>query len=282
MGAADLTKIDALTAQLRALGVRPGDTLMPHMAMRDLVPVERGPAGVLAALREAVGAQGTLLFAIPCDPSGSAFQAEHRARVARKLAIAPGFDPKTARSRGTLGDFAAAVLADPGMTIAPHPAMRYAATGRRAAELLGAVPWDDPMGPGSPVDRLGAFQGKVLVAGAESWMVTAAHLAEYGARPRGHPRVTRHYKTIEDGAPVLRTVHMIDDTQTEIRHERAFAGALAQRFARAGPLGRGRAALYDAAALVRFLATRLAGPDLFRTVLRVGDPPPATGQGFSR
>ena len=52
--------------------------------------------------------------------------------------------------------------------------------------------------------------------------------------------------------------------------------APAQRFARTGPLGRGRAALYDSATLVRFLAARLAGPDLFRTVLRVGGPPPGT------
>jgi aminoglycoside 3-N-acetyltransferase len=274
MGAAGVISVDALAAQLGALGVRPGDAVMAHVAMRDLVPVERGTAGAITALREAVGPKGTLLFAIPCDNAGSVFQAGDRIKVAKKVANAPGFDPMTARPRGILGDFAAAVLADPGMTIAPHPAMRYAGSGRHAAKLLGKIPWDDPMGPGSPVDLLGAFQGKVLVAGAESWMVTAAHLAEYYARPRGRARVARHYKTIEDGKPVFRTVHMIDDSESEARHDRAFSTAQAQRFARTGSLGRGRATLYDSGTLVRFLAARLAGPDLFRTVLRVGGPPP--------
>jgi aminoglycoside 3-N-acetyltransferase len=274
MGAADVTKIEALTARLRALGVRPGDTLMPHVAMRELVPVERGAAGVLAALRDAVGVKGTLLFAVPCEASGSVFQSEDRIRIASKLANAPGFDPKRGRARGVLGDFPNAVLADPDVEIAPHPAMRYAGIGRLARKLLAGMPADDPMGTGSPVDRLGAVQGKVLVIGADPWLVTAAHLAEYYARPRGRMRVTRHYKTIEDGEPKFHTVHMIDDWDSEFRHERAFDAVHGRRFARKGPVGRGQATLYEAVPLVRFLAQRLAGPNLFRTVLRVGGPPP--------
>lgn len=274
MGAADLTKIETLTAQLRALGIRPGDALMAHVAMRELVPVERGAAGVLAALREAVGARGTLLFAVPCESSGSVFQADDGIRVASKLANAPGFDPKRGRPRGVLGDFPHAVLADRDATIAAHPAMRYAAFGRLGRKLLAKMPADDPMGIGSPVDLLGASDGRILVAGVDPWLVTAAHLAEYHARPRGRMRVTRHYKTIEDGAPKFHTIHMIDDWNSEFRHERAFAAAHGQRFARKGPLGQGQATLYEAAPLVRFLAQRLAGPELFRTVLRVGGPPP--------
>jgi aminoglycoside N3'-acetyltransferase len=276
MGAADVTKIETLAAQLRALGVRPGDAVMPHVAMRVLVPVERGAAGVLAALRDAVGAKGTLLFAVPCEASGNMFQAEDRIRVTNKLINAPGFDPRRGRARGVLGDFPHAVLADPDATIAPHPAMRYVAFGRLAQKLLAKMPADDPMGTGSPVDLLGAFQGKILVIGADPWLVTAAHLAEYYARPRGRMRVTRHYKTIEDGAPKVRTVHMIDDGDSEFRHDRAFDAAHGQRFARRGPVGRGHATLYEAIPLVRFLAQRLAGPELFRTVLRVGGPPPET------
>lgn len=276
MGATDLTPIATLIADLRALGVRSGDAVMPHVAMRDLVPVERGPAGVLAALRDAVGPKGSLLFAVPCETAGNVFQTEDRIRVASKLAKAPGFDPRAARPRGVLGDFAPAVLADRDARVAPHPAMRYAAFGPLAGKLLAKVPWDEPMGIGSPVDLLGAFQGKVLVLGADPWLVSAAHLAEYYARPRGRMRVARVYKTIEDGKPFFRTVHMIDDSQSEFRHERAFDATHGQRFARGGKVGRCRATLYDAVPLVRFLAQRLAGPELFRTVLRIGGPPPET------
>jgi aminoglycoside N3'-acetyltransferase len=274
MGAADVTAIETLAGQLRALGVKPGDALMAHVAMRDLVPVERGAAGVLAALREVVGGKGTLLFALPCEATGSVFQADDRFRVATKLAHASGFDPALGRARGMLGDFPNAVLADRGMRLAPHPAMRYAAWGRRAAKLLDEMPEHDPMGIGSPIDRFVAAHGKVLVLGADPWLVTAAHLAEYHARPRGRMRTTRHYKTIENGEIKLRTIHMIDDGESESRHERAMAAAEGQRFARKGTVGRARAVLYDAAPLVRFLARRLAGPELFRTVLRVGGPPP--------
>lgn len=274
MGAAHITAIDALVAQLRALGVKQGDALMPHVAMRDLVPVERGAAGVLAALREAVGGKGTLLFALPCEAAGSVFQADDRMRVASKLAHAPGFDPRHGRARGVLGDFPNAVLADRNVEIAPHPAMRYAASGKLAAKLLAKMGEHDPMGIGSPIDRFVAAQGKVLVLGADPWLVTAAHLAEYHARPRGRMRATRHYKTIENGEAKLHTIHMIDDGESESRHERAMAAAEGQRFARQGIVGRAHAVLYDGSALVRFLAQRLAGPVLFRTVLRVGGPPP--------
>ena len=274
MGAADVTAVDELIARFRALGVRPGDAVMAHVAMRDLTPVEGGAAGVVSALRAAVGPKGTLLFAVPCEASGNVAQADDPARAARKLASAPGFDPREGRPRGSLGDFPKAVLAGRGMIVAPHPAMRYAACGKLAAGLLAGMPADDPMGIGSPVDRLGAAQGKVLVVGVDPWVVTAAHLAEYYARPRGRMRVTRHYKTLEDGKPKLQTVHMIDDGDSQSRHERAFVSAEGQRFARTGSLGRGQATLYVLVPLVRFLARRLAGPDLFRTVLRVGGPPP--------
>jgi aminoglycoside N3'-acetyltransferase len=174
------------------------------------------------------------------------------------------------------------VLNAPDVEIAPHPAMRYAAFGRLARKLLENMAADDPMGIGSPVDRLTALGGTILVAGADPWLVTAAHLAEYRARPRGRMRATRHYKTIEDGAAKLQTLHMIDDGNAESRHERTFEGARARRFASAGKLGRSDATLYEAAPLVKFLAARLAGLDLFRTVLRVGGPPPEAAQTFSR
>jgi aminoglycoside N3'-acetyltransferase len=243
MGASGVTAIETLTGQLRILGVRPGDILMPHMALRDLVPVERGPGGVLAALRASVGPKGTLLFAIPCETAGSVFRAEDRGRVAGKLATTFGFDPRRARPRGVLGDFPQAVLDAADVEIAPHPAMRYAAFGRRARKLLDRMADDDPMGIGSPVDRLTALGGKILVAGADPWLVTAAHLAEYHAKPRGRLRIARHYRTNENGAVTFRTVHMIDDTNSELRHDRAFEGARTRRFARVGTLGRGEAVL---------------------------------------
>jgi aminoglycoside 3-N-acetyltransferase len=53
---------DELVAQLRALGVRPGMILLAHTSFRAVRPVEGGPSGLIAALREALGPQGTLVM----------------------------------------------------------------------------------------------------------------------------------------------------------------------------------------------------------------------------
>ncbi|HEY1904685.1 MAG TPA: AAC(3) family N-acetyltransferase, partial [Myxococcaceae bacterium] len=51
-----------LTEQLRTLGVAPGQVLLVHASFRALRPVEGGPRGVLAALLEVLGPEGTLVM----------------------------------------------------------------------------------------------------------------------------------------------------------------------------------------------------------------------------
>ena len=54
--------VDAVTEQLRALGVRPGQLLQVHTAFSKVGPVEGGPLGLIAALRAALGDSGTLVM----------------------------------------------------------------------------------------------------------------------------------------------------------------------------------------------------------------------------
>src|SRR5215208_3307353 len=65
-----------LAAQLRALGVRDGGVLVVHTSFRAVRPIEGGPAGLILALREAIGPAGTLVMpawsgddSAPFDPS---------------------------------------------------------------------------------------------------------------------------------------------------------------------------------------------------------------------
>jgi aminoglycoside 3-N-acetyltransferase len=271
MGAASALRVDTLAEQLRALGVRPGDAVIAHVAMRELVPVEDGPKGVLAALRRAVGANGTLLFHVPCETAGNVGEADQRTAIGRQLSGSDGFDPQKGPPRGRLGEFARAVIADPAAKIAPHPAARFAAFGKQAAKLLEAPPWDDPLGPGSPLDRLCALQGKVLDFGVDPATLAIGGLADYYATPRSRAMIQRHYKTIENGKTLVRSVRLLDDAD-EHRYDSAFDAARRQNFARHGKLGRASATLYEAAPLLRYLARKLGGPDLFRTVLRVYEP----------
>ncbi len=65
--------------QLRALGVEAGGVLLVHTSFRALRPIEGGPLGLIAALRTALGPEGTLVMpswtgddATPFDPATTA------------------------------------------------------------------------------------------------------------------------------------------------------------------------------------------------------------------
>ena len=56
------TSRDVLVRQLLDLGVQPGAVLLVHTAFSRVGPVEGGPSGLIAALRDALGAGGTLVM----------------------------------------------------------------------------------------------------------------------------------------------------------------------------------------------------------------------------
>jgi hypothetical protein len=83
--------------------------------------------------------------------------------------------------------------------------------------------------------------------------------------------ILRHYRTRENGKSFVRSVRLLDD-KDEHRYDEGFDAAKRQNFAKTGKLGRTQATLYEAAPLLRYLARKFGGPDLFRTVLRVYEP----------
>jgi aminoglycoside 3-N-acetyltransferase len=98
--------------QLRRLGVREGGVLLVHTSFRAVRPVEGGPLGLIGALRDALGATGTLVM-----PSWSG----HDDRP---------FDPTTSPASPDLGVVADAFWRLPGMRRTLH-----------LAELLAGVPY---------------------------------------------------------------------------------------------------------------------------------------------
>ena len=50
------------TEQLLALGVKPGGVLVVHTSFSKVAPVQDGPHGLIAALRNALGPAGTLVM----------------------------------------------------------------------------------------------------------------------------------------------------------------------------------------------------------------------------
>ncbi|GAB2900960.1 hypothetical protein GCM10022245_40290 [Streptomyces mayteni] len=72
-----------------------------------------------------------------------------------------------------------------------HPDVSFAALGALATELVADHPWDDPHGPGSPLARLVAHGGRVLLLGAPLDTMTLLHPAQTRPPSARHNR-TKH------------------------------------------------------------------------------------------
>src|SRR5690606_9185048 len=75
-----------VAAQLRALGVKPGGVLLVHTSFRAVRPVEGGPAGLIAALRDALGPAGTRVMPTWCASADEPF-APKTTRAAPDLGV---------------------------------------------------------------------------------------------------------------------------------------------------------------------------------------------------
>src|SRR5512138_2175026 len=62
-----------LVEQILDLGVEPGGVLLVHCAFSRVKPVEQGPAGLIAALRAALGSTGTLVMPSMTDDDDHLF-----------------------------------------------------------------------------------------------------------------------------------------------------------------------------------------------------------------
>jgi aminoglycoside N3'-acetyltransferase len=145
--------------QLRALGVRAGRVLLVHTSYRAVRPVERGPEGVIEALTEVLGPEGTLVM-----PSWSGDDSVV-------------FDPAASPAAADLGIVAETFRRLPEVVRSDH-AFAFAARGRHAAEIVvGPLPIP-PHTLESPVGRVHALDGQVLLLGVGHDANTTLHLAE--------------------------------------------------------------------------------------------------------
>ncbi|MCA9556547.1 MAG: AAC(3) family N-acetyltransferase [Myxococcales bacterium] len=171
--------VAAVRDQLLELGVRPGGALLVHTAFSRVRPVEGGPAGLIQALRDALGPAGTLVMPTMTDG-------------------AEVFDP-TRTPTYEMGITAETFWRSPGVTRSTHPGASFAAEGPLAEELCAPQPLSPPHGPDSPVGRVHARGGQVLLLGVQHSESTTVHLAEALA---GVPYSVAHpCVVLVDGAP---------------------------------------------------------------------------------
>ncbi|MDJ0513615.1 MAG: AAC(3) family N-acetyltransferase [Methyloceanibacter sp.] len=262
--------VEQLQRDITALGVVPGDTVMLHVSLRAIGPIEHGPAGLLEALTASLGDDGTLLMILGAEITHDWVNKRPEAERAALLADAPVFDPLQAPVFCEVGYFAEVLRTATGTRVTDNPSGRFGARGRLAEALLHDAPWHDYYGPGSPLARLCEADGKILRIGANPDTTTVLHYAEYLADVPNKRRVRRHYRCQGPEGPSVRAVECLDDEEgiVHIDGEDYFARILNEYLAldraRRGHVGNAPATLIRAADIAAFGARWMT--EEFRTL----------------
>lgn len=229
-----------VSAQLRALGVRPGGVLLVHTSFRAVRPIEDGPPGLIRALRGALGEEGTLVM--PTMTDGETV-----------------FDPKSTPTHG-MGITAETFRRRPGVHRSGHPGGSFAAEGPLAARICEPQPLSPPHGPDSPPGRVHQLGGQVLLLGVTHAENTTLHVAEAIARV---PYSVSHPCVVEvDG--VARTVMIAETDHCCQRFGLADGWLRARGMQREGKVGNAHARLCASRDIVAVAVEHLtADPLLF-------------------
>jgi aminoglycoside 3-N-acetyltransferase len=188
----------SLGRDLRALGVEAGMTVLVHSSLRALGWVSGGAVAAIQALMDALTPAGTLLMPAHSgdlsDPAHWENPPVPESWWADIRASMPAYDVHATPSRG-LGRIAELFRTWPGVVRSAHPTASFAAWGPHAAQLTEAHALESDMGEASPLGRLYALEGWVLLLGVGYAVNSSFHLAEYRIGDQA---------TIEQGSPVMK------------------------------------------------------------------------------
>lgn len=138
-----------LLQDLKSLGVKEGDVLVVHSSFKSLGEVEGGAECVIAAMKAAVGQEGTLLF--PTFTFQSAYRTSYFS------------NDDTPSCVGFLSEY---FRKTEGVIRTNHPTHSVAIYGKLQAEMNEGVELDDtPMGIHSPYRKLSKYGAKILMLG---------------------------------------------------------------------------------------------------------------------
>lgn len=193
---------DSLAAQLRTLGLESGHTVLVHSSLREIGEVAGGGAGLVAAIQQVIGAEGTIMVPTLTEANSKTSRA-HRKRIKGLSSeevekFRADMEPFDVRSTPTnAGRLAELVRLTPGAVRSAHPVTSYAALGPRADALVADHALDSYHGARSPLGRLYQVpRAQVLLAGVDYDKCSAFHLAEY--RLPDQPR-TRYEFVLDEG-----------------------------------------------------------------------------------
>lgn len=172
---------EELVAQLRACGIKEGQSLCVHASLSSLGFVIGGAETLIRALLEIVGVNGTLMM-----PSQTWKNLDPQTGVHWEAPVEwwplirahwPVYDKEVTPAIG-MGVVAEMLRKWPGAVRSDHPARSFAALGKHAEYLTNDHDLSNIFGAGSPLDKFYQLRGQVLLIGVGHDKNTSLHLAE--------------------------------------------------------------------------------------------------------
>lgn len=166
------------------LGLHEGDNVIVHTSLSSLGFVCGGPQIVIEALLETVKESGTIMMPTQSwknlDPEAGVHWEEPKEWWQMIRDNWPAYD-KDITPTNTMGAVAEMFRKWPGAIRSDHPARSFAAKGKNAEYLIKDHDLCDIFGEESPIGKLYALDGKVLLLGVGYDKNTSIHLADVRA-----------------------------------------------------------------------------------------------------
>jgi len=244
----------SLAADLRAIGLAPGDAVLVHAALRRVGPIIGGADTILDAMRDVVGPEGTILGYTDWQ-----LEDEVRNDPAAREHI-PAFDPLRSRATRDNGFWPELLRTTPGALRSGNPGASMAAIGGRAAWFTADHALDYGYGPQSPLGKLVEARGKVLMLGAPLDRMTLLHHAEHVAN-FPNKRIRRYEAPIlVDGMKTWRWFEEFDTSNSPDGMPEDYFATIVEAFlatgdGRRGVIGEAQSVLVPADRIVPFAAS---------------------------
>ena len=191
--------VDSIKKDLINLGVFKGMVLLVHSSLSSPGWVSGGPVGVILALEETLGQEGTLVMPTHSgdltDPEKWENPPVPEGWMEIICQTMPAFDPDFTPTRG-MGRISETFRKQAGVLRSNHPHVSFAARGKHAEFITGSHGLHFGLGEDSPLARIYELEGWILLLGVGHEYNTSIHLAEFRADFPGK-------KEIQQGAPIL-------------------------------------------------------------------------------